>query len=74
MDDKLIERLQSAINEAEADPRDYFYFVSSLGTAKGTLSAIINPPHNSFSVTGEIDEETVVRVIWHLKNSMENRI
>lgn len=70
------DELQQAIKDAEATEKDrtYFYFVQSLSVARATLSDLVNPLKNPIVEPHEYTEKELSRVIWHLKNSMVNKI
>jgi hypothetical protein len=67
----LIEQLKNTIKEAENNPRDTFYYISSLSTAKGLLSALNNPPKGRDSF---VTDNTIIQSMWDLKNSTINEI
>lgn len=68
---QLIDELRIVIKEAEINPRDYFYFVSSLSNAKGILSAIDNLPKGRNEY---VNRDILERAIWNLKNSLINKM
>lgn len=67
----LIDELRTTINKAESNPKDLFYFTSSLSTAKGVLSAIDNSPKGRNEY---VNRDIIKRAIWNLKNSMINKM
>ena len=65
--------LKAKIEEAEAyggEFKESNFFKSSLANAKGTLSALVNPPAGA---TGEFNLTDIERVVFNLDMSMKSR-